>query len=274
MNELIPSFIWIIVILIIVGILIYIIVKSYHALKKEENLVFSTTKPDSVSNFSSSTESIINDESDYVVKPRCPVCHADSNNQSVLSGDKNIWNIVCENGHIFNYQYIEASDNYRIVPGLYVTDESIKRLVCKLLYASMYYDTINDDKVLSSLVTEDIKESSVKSNNMMLCPICDRKSVVTLDCDGSCSYCENHHIWHRSKSAKRTTELSKSSSISKSLVSQPISAYTSDIKMGKCPKCKYNDWRLEQIDELITPDIIKVFESGRCPRPDEMIKIN
>lgn len=273
MNKTISLFIWIVIIVIVIGILIYFIRREYKY-PKERCESFSRSDSSFDSNFNSSAENIINDKSDYVIKPRCPVCHADSNNQSVLSGDKNIWNIVCENGHIFNYQYIEASDNYRIIPGLYIIDESIKRLVCKLLYASMYYDTINDDKILSSLVTEDIKESSVKSNNLMLCPICDRKSIVSLDCDGSCSYCENHHVWHRSKSAKKTTELSKSSSISKSLVSQPISAYTTDVKMGKCPKCKYNDWRLEQIDELITPDIIKIFESGRCPRPDEMIKIN
>lgn len=290
----IPSFIWIVVILIIVGILTYSIITVCDLLKTKKHIdpsnseIKSDSSVSKIQSTSSETEvksdskfeSLISTGSDYVIKPKCPVCEGDSNNQSVLSGNKDIWNIVCENGHIFNYQYIEETDNYRIVPGLYISKDECKdsncsedmtKLVCKLLYASMYYDTINDNKILSAFVEEDIKSPSSKRDNMKSCPVCNKESVIKLDCDGSCSFCENRHMWHRSKSVKVTTELSSPSSVvDKS--TESISAYTSNIKIGKCPKCKYNDWRLEQIDILITPEAIKIFEAGRCPRPDEISK--
>jgi hypothetical protein len=295
-------FIWIVIILIVLAVLTYLVARMWKILNAEtsrsaessRSIDDSRSVEPSRSVYEQKSDSSVRETSNYVVKPKCPICQSDSNNQSIFSGDPNTWNTVCENSHIFHYTYIEESDNYRIVPGLHISDDACNgasntscgdnaiKLICKLLYASVYYSTISNPEILDSLEKEDIKSVGTGSKNMLVCPLCNEEPIMNLNCVGSCSFCKNRHTWHSSKSIKISTELSGNSEKfrlagdkqSLDTSTTPIEAHVFDVKAGKCPACKYNDWRLDQIDESITPEIIEIFKSGRCPAPEEVRSIN
>lgn len=71
--------------------------------------------------------------------------------------------------------------------------------------------------------------------NSNKCPECKSDFIKGINCIGKCIICRNNHVWHNEGNGYRK---------------------------NWCPSCQYDHWRINQIDEFISPDMIEKAKMG------------